>query len=164
MVCLFLPCLFKMPPQLRIAAHQCLRCVERLGADFTNVIHAHEGCCLLTLLLSQRRTCCSPVGASTSRTMRSKECSQGTFSCEDERFHEGSVRADAPPTQQPKSNPKGFIKAPHRPRAIRRQYTEKSVTVVLVQRVGKSGLVFFAWLKHVWLNSGSFRNGGWPTD
>ena len=37
-------------------------------------------------------------------------------------------------------------------------------TVVRVQRVGKSGLVFFAWLKHVWLNSGSFRNGGWPTD
>jgi hypothetical protein len=37
-------------------------------------------------------------------------------------------------------------------------------TVVRVQRLAKSGLVFFAWLKHVWLNSGSFRNGGWPTN
>jgi len=43
-------------------------------------------------------------------------------------------------------------------------YAQAHSTVVRVQRVGKSGLVFFAWLKHVWLNSGSFRNGGWPTD
>ncbi len=42
--------------------------------------------------------------------------------------------------------------------------TQARSTVVRVQRVGKSGLVFFAWLKHVWLNSGNFRNGGWPTD
>jgi len=96
--------------------------------------------------------------------MRSKERSKGTVSCEDERFHADSVRADAPPAQPPKMGSKEFIKGAEGLNSIRRQYTEKSTTVVLVQRVGKSGLVFFAWLMHVWLNSGSFRNGGWPTD
>ena len=157
MVGFFLARLFKMAPQLRIAAHQCLRCVERLGADFTDMIHPHKCGCFLALGLSQRRVWCRPDGARSSRTMRSKKCSQGTVSCEDERFHAGSVRADAPAAQPPKISSKEFINAPKNSHSSRRHYTEQCTTVVRVQRAEKSGLVFFAWLMHVWLNSGSFR-------